>query len=142
MNQASFTCQRALFSIPDDHCWLNSAYMGPLARPVQQAGINAIAKRAYPAQISSDDFFAPADNVRKLCGQLVNANAESVALVTNTATACSIVARNVQPDSGQNVVMLDDQFPSNVYPWRNWRDQGVQMRHVSAPQARHRLRCM
>jgi len=107
--------------------------MGPLARPVQKAGEDAIALRAYPAQISPDDFFTPADKVRKLCGQLVNADSEAIALVTTTATGCSIVANNIQPKSGQNVVMLDDQFPSNVYAWRNWRDQGVQMRHISAP---------
>ena len=40
------TCQRDLFSIPAGHCYLNSAFMGPLPRLVEQAGIAALGARA------------------------------------------------------------------------------------------------
>jgi selenocysteine lyase/cysteine desulfurase len=109
--------------------------MGPLSIPVQEAGQKALSLRAYPGQITPNDFFAPAERTRELCGRLVNADPEKIAFVTTTAAGCAIIANNMQPRSGQNVVMLADQFPSNVYAWRNWQAQGVQMRHVSAPQA-------
>lgn len=132
---APLTCQRDLFSIPPGHCYLNSAYMGPLARPVQQAGMDALARRAAPHLITADDFFKPAERTRALCARLVNADPERTAFITTAAAGTAIVAKNVQPRAGQNVVMLADMFPSNVYPWRNWRAFGVQMRSVGAPDA-------
>ena len=116
------TCQADLFSLNGVDCWLNSAYMGPLPKPVQQAGVEALARRAFPVDITPDDFFAPADRVRRLCAQLVNADPEAVALVPTVAYGMAIVARNLRPRRGQNVVLLGEQFPSNVYPWRDWRE--------------------
>lgn len=130
---APLTCQRDLFSIPTDHTWLNSAYMGPLPIPVQQAGQAALTTRAFPLSLTPADFFEPADRVRALCGELVNADPERIALVPTTAYATAIVARNLAPVSGQNVVMLADQFPSNVHPWRHWEKLGVEMRWVAPP---------
>ena len=128
-------CQRDLFSIPPGHCYLNSAYMGPLARPVQQAGVDALARRAAPFLITAADFFEPAERTRALCARLVNADPERTAFVTTAAAGTAIVAKNLQPRAGQNVVLLADLFPSNVYPWRNWRASGVEMRSVAAPDA-------
>jgi len=128
-------CQRDLFSIPDDHCYLNSAFMGPLPRLVEQAGMTALAARASPVGLTPSDFFEPAERTRKLCAQLVNADPERVAFIPTAAYAMAIVAKNLRPRPGQNVVMLGDMFPSNVYAWRNWRSDKVEMRTVLAPAA-------
>lgn len=124
---------RSLFGLPADEIYLNSAYMGPLPRAVQEAGARALALRATPWQITPDDFFAPAERTRALCARLVQADPERVAFVPSASAGLAIVARNLQPRAGQNVVMLGEQFPSNVYAWRHWQGQDVQMRMVPAP---------
>ena len=128
-------CQRDLFSLPDGHCYLNSAFMGPLPRLVEQAGVAALTARASPIGLTPKDFFEPAERTRGLCVRLVNADPERVAFVPTAAYAMAIVAKNLRPRSGQNVVMLGDMFPSNVYAWRNWRADNVEMRTVLAPAA-------
>lgn len=130
-------CQKSQFSIPEGHCYLNSAFMGPLPRRVEQAGVQALAARAAPMTMSPTDFFDPAERTRKLCAQLVQADPERVAFVPTVAYATAIAAKNLQPRLGQNVVLLGEMFPSNVYAWRNWRDVKVEMRTVHAPHADH-----
>jgi selenocysteine lyase/cysteine desulfurase len=125
--------QKALFALPEGETWLNNAYMGAMPCAVLQAGHRAVDLRALPAAITPGDFFAPAERVRGLCAALVNADTERVALVPTVAAGMAIVEANLQPRDGQNVVMLGDQFPSNVYPWRRWREVGVEMRAVPAP---------
>jgi selenocysteine lyase/cysteine desulfurase len=132
---SALTSQKAQFSIPEGEVWLNNAYMGALPRRVQEAGVAALARRAMPSGITAADFFAPAERVRALCASLVNADAERVAFVTTAASGLAIVAANLEPRAGQNVVVLGDQFPSNVYPWRRWRERGVVLRTVAAPAA-------
>ncbi|MGL4229860.1 MAG: aminotransferase class V-fold PLP-dependent enzyme [Casimicrobium sp.] len=136
--QSPLTCQRDQFSIDpnnEGHIWLNSAYMGPLPLATQRAGQAALAARAFPVAITPKDFFAPAERVRSMLAQLVNADAERVAFVPNVANGMAIVAKNFAPKRGQNVVLLGEQFPSNVYPWRDWRADGVEIRTIAAPDA-------
>jgi selenocysteine lyase/cysteine desulfurase len=128
-------CQQNLFSIPEGHCYLNSAFMGPLPKSVEQAGIHSLGLRAAPISLTSQDFFVPAERVRKLCAQLVNADPERVAFVTTATNATAVVAKNIHPKAGQNIVMLGEMFPSNVYAWRNWRSHQVEMRTISSPTA-------
>lgn len=127
------TCQREAFSLPADLTYLNSAYMGPLPRATQAAGEAALAHRAVPTGLTPDDFFEPAERVRRLCAGLVNADPERVALIPTTAYGTAIIAKNVKPERGRNVVMLAEQFPSNVHPWRAWQREGVSLRMVTAP---------
>lgn len=128
-------CQRDLFSLPDGHCYLNSAFMGPLPRLVEQAGVAALTAHASPIGLTPKDFFEPAERTRALFARLVNADPERVAFIPTVAYAMGIVAKNLRPKPGQNVVLLGDMFPSNVYPWRNWRAEDVEMRTVPAPVA-------
>lgn len=126
-------CQKPLFALPEGETWLNNAYMGAMPRAVLEAGHRAVDLRALPAALSPVDFFAPAERVRSLCAALVGADPRQVALVPTVAAGMAVVAANLEPRDGQNVVMLGEQFPSNVYPWRRWRERGVAMRPVAAP---------
>lgn len=132
---APLACQKALFSIPDGECWLNSAYMGPLPKPVEAVGHDALTRRAFPSWMRAADFFEPAERVRGQCAQLVGADPERVALVTTAAQGVAIAAANLEPRAGHNVVLLGEQFPSNVHVWRTWRALGVEIRTVAAPDA-------
>jgi selenocysteine lyase/cysteine desulfurase len=129
----ALACQKDAFTIPADTTYLNCAFMGPLPRATVAAGRHALEKRAFPAAISPQDFFTPCDVARKRCAQLVNAAAESVALIPTTAYGIASVAKNVPVRAGQNIVLLGDQFPSNVYAWRALQSKGVVLRVISAP---------
>ncbi|MFM2397926.1 MAG: hypothetical protein RL341_83 [Pseudomonadota bacterium] len=130
---APLQCQKDAFSLPADHTYLNSAYMGPLPRAVQAAGVQALNLRAFPAAITASDFFTHADEVRSQCAALVHAQAEHVALISTAAYGIAAVAKNLPLQRGQNIVLLGEQFPSNVYAWRALRDRGVTLRTISAP---------
>lgn len=124
------TCQRALFSLPPDVCYLNSAYMGPLPRPVQQAGHDAIARRAATVDLVPADFFAPAERVRAQCASLVGASPERVALIPSVAAGMAIARTNLAVPRGATLVLLAEQFPSTAHPCRRWAEEGARLRVV------------
>jgi selenocysteine lyase/cysteine desulfurase len=134
------SCQRHLFDIPRDVCYLNGAYMSPLPRSVLEAGASALLRRAAPWQITAEDFFEPAERVRRLIGELINASPERIALVPNAANAIAAVAKNVSIRPGQQIVVLADQFPSNMYSWRGRAAQGAHIEVVEAPAGDRRAR--
>ncbi len=113
------SCQRDLFALPAESHYLNCAYMSPLSRRVEAAGVAGIRRKLVPSDITPQDFFAGPDAVRRLFAGIVGASApERIAVIPSVSYGMAVVERNTAVRPGQNVVTLLDQFPSNVYPWR------------------------
>jgi selenocysteine lyase/cysteine desulfurase len=87
--------------------------------------------------ITPDDFFAPVDRVRDLFAKLVGvADPTRIAIMPAVSYGISIAARNLRLGRGSRVVLLGEQFPSNVYPWyRACAESGAIVDTVSAPES-------
>ncbi len=110
--------QRDLFEIPDGVTYLNCAYMAPQLRSVRRAGQEAVALKSHPWQITPEDFFTGSEEARELFARVVNGEPDGVALVPSVSYGLAVAAANVPVNSGQSIVVLEEQFPSNVYAWR------------------------
>lgn len=133
--EQTLQCQRQEFSLPADLHYLNCAYMGPLSRRTQQAGVVGIARKANPSQVTARDFFAETDEVRERFARLINAGEpQRIAIIPAASYGIAVVARNTVLMRGQNMVISGEQFPSNVYAWRELaRRQNVELRTVKRP---------
>lgn len=129
------TCQRPRFHLPDDEHYLNCAYMSPLARPVEEAGIAGLRARRVPTGIAPRDFFTETARAREGFASLVGAaDASRVAVIPSVSYGMATAARNLPLSRGQTVVVARGQFPSNVYGWRRaCAEAGARIRTVDAP---------
>ena len=118
MPVAPLPCQRSRFAIPDDVCYLNSAYMSALLESVRLAGEAAAGLKSRPWEVRHEHWFERVEKARSLFAQLIGASPDEVALVPSVSYGIATAARNVTLASGQTVVVMQDQFPSAVYPWR------------------------
>jgi selenocysteine lyase/cysteine desulfurase len=109
--------QRDLFDIPHEVHYLNCAYMSPQLRTVTEAGVRAMSRKGKPWQLTPADFFAESEQVRRLFAELVGADVDGVAIIPSVSYGVGIAAANLPVDAGQRILVLEDQFPSNVYPW-------------------------
>ena len=125
-------CQRYRFQLPPRLHYLNCAYMAPLAREVEEAGLRGMARRRDPSRIVADDFFAETDALRERFARLIgSSDPQRVAIIPAASYGIATAARNVPVESGQNIVILGEQFPSNVYVWmRKARENGAELRVV------------
>ncbi|MCY4573914.1 MAG: aminotransferase class V-fold PLP-dependent enzyme [Gemmatimonadetes bacterium] len=135
MTDARLPCQRHHFSLPDDFHYLNCAYMGPLPQVAERAGIEGLRAKRFPQAIAPEDFFAPVDGLRERFARLIGeAEANRIATVPSVSYAVSTIARNTRAGWGSNVVIVHEQFPGNVYPWRRLvAEQGGELRVVAPP---------
>jgi selenocysteine lyase/cysteine desulfurase len=112
------SCQRDLFEMPDNIAYLNCAYMGPISRRTQAAGEAGLARKSQPWRITARDFFTESEETRALFAQLVGADADGVAIIPSASYGVALAAANLPVAAGQRILTLHDQFPSNVYVWR------------------------
>lgn len=116
----SLPSQRHLFDIPADVAYLNCAYMSPLLRRVTEAGQRAVARKAHPWEITSADFFSGVAEARRLFARLLGGDAAEgdVAIVPAVSYGMAVACANLPLERGQTVLLLDEEFPSVILPWR------------------------
>jgi selenocysteine lyase/cysteine desulfurase len=129
--------QRHLFDIPDDVTYLNCASYAPLLRESVAAGEKGVARKAHPWATSTQIFEeadADVEQVRSLFAQLIGATADDIAITPSTSYGIATAAANLTVNPGQDIVVLEHQFPSNFHPWRQLAsDTGARLTQVTRP---------
>jgi selenocysteine lyase/cysteine desulfurase len=110
--------QRELFEMAEEVAYLNCAYMSPQLRPARDIGERAVSRKSRPWEITPDDFFEDSEKSRALFARLVGGETDGVALIPSVSYGIAVAAANVDVREGQKILILEDQFPSNVYAWR------------------------
>lgn len=111
-------CQKHLFDIPDGVTYLNASYMGPITKRAAEIGRAAVEQKLNPWSIAVSEFFDLPSRVYDLSARLIGANPSDMAIIPSVSYGIAIAAKNIPIKEGQNIVVMADQFPSNVYPWR------------------------
>ncbi|MCC0018483.1 MAG: aminotransferase class V-fold PLP-dependent enzyme [Rhodobiaceae bacterium] len=128
--------QRGAFDIPRDVAYLNCAYVSPLSHKVMAAGAGGIAAKVRPWTLVPDDFFIPADRVRNLAAALLGGTPADYAFAPAASYGIATAALNLPLQAGQDIILLEEQFPSNVYSWqRRAEAAGANIRTVLRAQA-------
>ncbi|MFN0067901.1 MAG: aminotransferase class V-fold PLP-dependent enzyme [Limisphaerales bacterium] len=123
--------RRHEFPVVANQIFLAHAAVCPLPRRVSEA------VRDYAAAASAQDQEQPVlkdlfPRCRELAAQLIGATADEIALVGPTSLALSFIAGGLPLRKGDNVIVYQDDYPSNVYPWMALTARGVQVRFLPA----------
>ena len=110
---------RPLFTLPDDVVYLRCASAGPLLADAHALGRQGLAKKATPWVTGRRESHDDVEYLRGLVARLIGARADDIAIVPSASYGLSIAAANIDVGPGRQVVVLDEQFPSHVYPWRH-----------------------
>jgi len=138
------TTQKHLFDLPDGVTYLNCAYMSPQLLEVERIGVQQVSRKNQPWNTSIDDFFQPVDALKAAFAQLINiAEKDRIAIVPSASYALSSAAANLKLQAHQNIIVAQEQFPSNYYPWQRVAQQsGCEIRTVALPDSLNRGQAM
>ncbi len=122
--------------IARDWAYFDHAAVAPLSAPA------ADAMRQY-IQDSADDGTASwlkwkdcREALRNRAAKFLGADVAEIGLVRSTTEGINIVAEGFPWQSGDNIVTLADEYPSNLYPWMNQAYRGVETRRVPTDNGR------
>jgi len=128
--------QRRLFDLPEDQHYLNCAYMSPMMNHVRDIGIEMLDKKVRPFEIAVEDFFRPVEHLKRQYAALLGIKAfHRIAVIPSVSYGLANVVHNIEMRPGQNIVVVEEQFPSNVYPWQKLCDvNSGELKIVSRPE--------
>ena len=111
-------CQIDKFIIEGNTTYLNCAYMSPMLKIVEEAGINGLKTKRAPHNILPEDFFSGVNALKKAFAKLINLDEhERIAISSSVSYGLANITNNIQLKESDNIILIGDQFPSNVYPW-------------------------
>jgi cysteine desulfurase/selenocysteine lyase len=116
--------------------WLNTAHQGPIPRVAAEAARTALAKKVRPYLIGDDDFFQVPVRLRAALGNLIGANPDDIILGNSTTYGLDLLANGLRWQAGDEILLVDGDFPANVFPWSILRDKGVTVRFFKSPAPR------
>ena len=116
----------------DGRVWLNTAHQGPLPRVAVEAARAALEQKARPHLLRDEDFFEVPGRLRTALGRLIGAAPEDIILGNSTSYGLDLLANGIQWQHGDEVLLVDGDFPADVFPWLILRNQGVTVRFIEA----------
>ncbi|MCR8433654.1 MAG: aminotransferase class V-fold PLP-dependent enzyme [Candidatus Korarchaeota archaeon] len=97
--------------------YLNTASIGLIPDVSISALENFIRQRCF-GNIFWLEWYSALDDIRTHVSRLINANYEEIAFVQNTSMGLNLIANSINWQSGDNIVINDLEFPTNVFPWQ------------------------
>ena len=112
--------------------------MSPLMKTVEEAGIAGIRRKVQPNSVSGEDFFTESEELRREFGKLINcAEPNRLVIIPSVSYGMANVANNIELEAGDEILVIDEQFPSNVYPWMTIaKESGAIIKTINAPDTR------
>jgi selenocysteine lyase/cysteine desulfurase len=122
--------RRQEFPVTGEQVFLAHAGDCPLPRRVVQA-VTDFATLA--ARGDQEEAFSGTriQHCRELAARLLNAEMSEISFVGPTSNALSLVASGLSFRRGDNIVIYQDDYPSNVYPWMALAEKGVKVRFLN-----------
>ena len=117
-------CQKTKFILSKKVTYLNCAYMSPMLKKVEKAGVKGIKQKRKPYHITPVDFFKTSDLVKKRFSSIIDCkNHNRIAIIPSASYGLANVVNNISIKEKDEIILLDEQFPSNVYPWLNLKER-------------------
>ena len=112
--------------------WLNCAHQGPLPRRAVEAAEASIERKRSPWLMEPEQWAQVPRRLRAAIAPLIGARAEDVVLANSASYGLELLARTLPLEAGDEVLLVDGDFPATIYPWLPLRERGIAVRLLPA----------
>lgn len=118
---------RAEFPVTANLIYLNHAGVTPLCRRAADAMRRIVDDAESYGSYHYDVWLAEYAGLRESAARLIGASAAEIAVVKNTSEGIATVALGLDWRPGDRVVVFEEEFPANYYPWKRLEPKGVRL---------------
>lgn len=119
---------RRQFPVTRELTYLNHASVSPLPRQTAEAMASQVGECSTRGTTAFPGWDAAYRETRSFGAKLIGAGDDEIALVKNTSEGLSFVANGLDWRPGDVAVVIEDEFPANLLPWKRLVDRGVRLR--------------
>ncbi len=114
-----------------DVAYLNCASQGPFPRATAEAVERMLFTKTRPDRIREDIYFRLPDEARTELANLFGGHPRDYAITNGASDGIFALARGLAWERGDEVLVAEDDFPSNFFPWAQLAERGVTVHVLS-----------
>lgn len=118
------------FDLPDDVAWLNTAHQGPLPRRAAEAAKRALGWKSDPTRLADESFFDVPERLRSTLARLVGGRPDEIVIGNSASHGLHVLALGLGLGEGDEVLVVEGDFPATIVPWLPLQDRGVRLRRL------------
>ncbi len=120
------------FQLTHGQIWLNAASEGPI--PTVSAGslLEAIQWKLSPHRLTIPKFIEVPLELKRSLAKLINVNAEDIILGNSATYGIHLLSHGLDLKSGDEVILMRNDFPTDILPWLHLADKGVKVTQLQA----------
>ena len=126
----NFASYRSEFPVTEKYIYLDHSGVAPASLRVTNAIERFLSESAEGGAFHYPAWTQRMAEIRRTCARLVNADPSEIAFVKSTSHGLSIVAEGLDWRPGDNLLVYEKEFPSNIYPWLNLERKGVAVKFI------------
>ena len=123
--------RQLFFPITRRSVYLNHAANGPLPGPVARTLHTYIDDTSNFGNINFARWTVYERGAHRRLASLIHVRPDQLALVASTGDGLMNIASGLRWQPGDTIISAECEFPSNIYPWLNLQEQGVQVHLVA-----------
>lgn len=120
------------FSDFKDKIWLNAASEGPLPKVAALALNTVVEWKSLPYQLDHQRFLLTQKSLKDVIGRLIRVDPQDVILGNSASYGIHLLANGIPWKAGDEIVTMQNDFPTNILPWLALEEQGVKVVQVKA----------
>jgi len=123
--------RQLFFPITRHSIYLNHAANGPLPGPVARTLHTYVDDTSNFGNINFARWTVYEQGAHRRLASLIHVRPDQVALIASTGEGLMNIANGLRWQPGDTIISAECEFPSNIYPWLNLQEQGVQVHLVA-----------
>ena len=112
----------------EGRAWLNCAHQGPLPLVAVEAAERALADKTAPHKLTDESFAQVPARLKGALGRLAGVPASEVILGNSTSYGLQLLVQGIDWRQGDEVLLVDGDFPATIVPWLPLAGRGVRVR--------------
>jgi cysteine desulfurase / selenocysteine lyase len=127
---------RSEFAVTEHLAYFNHAAVGVLPVSTRHAIEAFVRGQSEGGVMGTYTYEAKMPQYRERIGRFIGASGDEIAVLRNTGDGANVVALGLDWKPGDEVVLADNEFPSNAVPWLALKRRGVNITLVRTAQTR------
>ena len=116
------------YAVNREMVWLNNCGTTPAGRHIVKAlsrFMQGYARKGILTEVARRSKVQK--KIKKILSELLNCSPDELGLIHNTAEGMNFISHGMDFVAEDEVLLLENEYPSNVYPWRHLEKKGVKL---------------
>lgn len=119
------------FPVNNKFIWLNNCGVAPPCKAVTDSVKKYIDQYALNCILDDQFSFAKIKNsIQNTISELLNCEKNDVAIIHNTAEGMNFISHGLSLKYGDEILLMENEYPSNVYPWEHWENKEIILKTI------------